>query len=144
MIMASKEELKELKVYLSKELSKSYETKTTGATSFEPNKNIRIDEKRHSGDLTRDVFYVTGDLNNFVGYVSFFKKREFPYAVCIADGGGISYHKKASVAASRFAVRSSSKIEDIMWEHENTPVKKTESKFNPELFKDMHEDHPHI
>ena len=119
--MVSREDLKEIKNYLSKELSKNYEVKAPEMTVFEPNKNIRIDEKRHSGDLTRDVYYLTEDLSSFVGYVSFFKKRHHPYAVCIADGGGITFHKKAGVAADEFSSRCMGRIEEIIEEHENQP-----------------------
>ncbi|MBU2522681.1 MAG: hypothetical protein KKE23_00115 [Nanoarchaeota archaeon] len=142
--MVSREELKEIKNYLSKELSKSYDFPTHGhieMTVFEPHKNIKIEESRQAGDITRNVYYITGDLNSYVGYVSFFKKRDQRYTVCIADGEGMVSCKRANLAASKFASTCLRKIEEIIWDHEHTPKKEPHhSKIDPKI---LHEDHGH-
>jgi len=150
--MTRREELKQLKEYLSRELSRRYNLSANGknvATEFENNDKIKIAERRHSGDLTRDVYYKTEDFDNFIGYVSYckdrgkdVKRKDLLYAVSIADGTGIEFYKTLDSAAKNFSSKCLSKIEEVIWDYEHRPKEKPHvSKIDPAI---LHEDHEHI
>lgn len=114
--------------YLSVQLSKKYPSPGNyKKTEFEQDKDLRIEERRDHGDITRDVYFKLDNEDKFVGYLSFLKNREdqsglskFPYAICFSDGEGISYHKDIKTAVKKFSSKAIKRIEDIIIENKDS------------------------
>ncbi len=110
-----KEYLKKVKEFLRRELSKDYQPEYKQDNTFEEEYKIQIEERKYEGDITRSISYSDDYKKShfFLGYLSYFSKRNKKYAICSPDGKGLKFYNNKTKALETLISRVSKIIEKI-------------------------------